>query len=141
MESSCLRYSHLLARSLHRASLVKWGRELLLRLDEFQKRVDEVPNVFRDIKSQLPLLLYTLSETQKQAERGELDQETQKDLMPVIDGCRTQCDRLDEVLVKTLPTGSDGKLERGFKAFSSVHQEKKADSVVETVRGYVQTLS
>ena len=121
--------------------LVQWAAEIVKRLDEYQRRVDEVPKVFRDIKTELPLLLNTLSETQKQAEHGFLDEDTQKALLPVIDGCRTQCGRLDEVLVKTLPTASDHRWERGVKALSSVHQEKKVKSIVETVRGYIHVLT
>ena len=121
--------------------LLNWAREIVKRLDEFQRRVDEVPKVFRDIKTELPLLLNTLSETQKQAEHGLLEEDTQKALMPVIDGCRTQCGRLDKVLVKTLPTASDHTWERGIKAISSVHQEKKVKSIIETVRGYIHVLT
>ena len=60
--------------------LIVWGRKIVKRLDEFQKQVDRVPKVFRDIKTQLPLLLSTLGETQKQAEKGLLDEDTKKAL-------------------------------------------------------------
>ena len=121
--------------------LVNWAKEIVKRLDEFQKQVGDVPRAFRDIKTELPLLLNTLSETQKQAELGLLEDDTQKALLPVVDGCRTQCGQLDKVLAKILPAASDHAFERGIKAISSVHQEKKVKSIVESVRGYIHVLT
>ena len=121
--------------------LINWGREIAKRLDEYQRRADKVPQVFRDISTHLPLLLNTLSETQEQAKQGSLEEDTQKALLPVIDGCRTQCGRLDDIIVKTLPTADDHKWERGIKAILSVHQENKVKSIVDIVRGYIDVLT
>ena len=121
--------------------LLEWGRKIVKRLDEFQKRGNKIPEVFHDIKTVLPLLLNTLSETQKQAEQQLLDDDTQKALLAVVLECRTQCGRLDEILVKTLPTASDHKWERGIKAISSVQQEKAVKSIVDTVQGYISVFT
>ena len=121
--------------------LVEWGRKIVKRLDEFQSKVEDVPKTFVDIKTELPLLLNTLDETQQQAKAGLISNETQKVLLPVIDGCRAQVNQLDEILEKTLPNASDHRWDRGVKALSSLHQEKKVKSIVETLRSYFQTLT
>ena len=121
--------------------LVNWGIQVANRLEEFQTQVEEVPKTFRDIKTELPLLLSTLSETQEQANAGLLDEETQKALLRVVDGCREQIRQLDELLVKTLPTSSDRKWDRGVKALSSLHHEKKVKRIVDTLKDYIQVLT
>ena len=117
--------------------LLDWGRKIVKRLDEFQKRGEKTPDVFHEIKTVLPLLLHNLSEIQKQAQEGLLDDEAETVLLPVVQDCKFQCGRLDEVLVKTTPTASDRKLQRGYKALLSVQQEKTVESVIKTVQGYI----
>ncbi|KAL6714710.1 hypothetical protein ACLMJK_008135 [Lecanora helva] len=121
--------------------LVEWGRKIVRRLDEFQRKADEVPKTFLDIKTELPLLLNTLDETQEQAKAGLITEDTQKVLLPVVEGCRAQVEQLDEILVKTLPVATDHRWERGVKALSSLHQEKKVKSISETLRGFIQVLT
>ncbi|KAL8825534.1 MAG: hypothetical protein Q9191_004358 [Dirinaria sp. TL-2023a] len=121
--------------------LIIWATKIVKRIDEFQERSDKVPKLFRDIKTQLPLLLDTLGETQKQAEQGALEEKTQKALEPVIEGCKTECSRLEEVLDKVLPTASDHRLGRNIKAISSVAHERKVKDIIETVRVYIQNLT
>lgn len=45
--------------------LIIWATKIVKRIDEFQSQSHKVPKLFRDIKTQLPLLLDTLGETQK----------------------------------------------------------------------------
>jgi hypothetical protein len=47
--------------------LVDYGTKIIKRLNEFQSDIDQVPQTFRDIKNQLPLLLNTLQRTKAQA--------------------------------------------------------------------------
>lgn len=61
------------------------------RLDEFQWRGNEIPTTFREFKAVLPQLVNALTETQKQAEQGLLEENTQKALLPVAPECQTQC--------------------------------------------------
>jgi hypothetical protein len=120
---------------------VDFGSKIVERLQDFHSSANEVPKAFRDVKVELPLLLNTLKRTQEQAESGVLNRETQEALLPVVEGCRSQVELLDNTLVKTFPKPGDSSLRRGMMAFSSVGQEKKVEQIASTLRKYVQTLT
>jgi hypothetical protein len=121
--------------------LIDFGSKIVNRFDEFQSNIDQVPLSFRDIKNQLPLLLNTLQRTKAQAEAGDIDGDTQKALLSVVEGCRSQVQSLDDILVKTLPAKGDSKWRRGVKVFLSVSQEKDVQKIVERLQTYVSTLT
>ena len=57
------------------------------RIDSFITKSNEVPVVFRDIRTQLPLLLSDLERTKTQAEQHELALDTQTAVLAVVRGC------------------------------------------------------
>src|SRR6266498_4196147 len=121
--------------------LVDSGTKIIKSLNEFQSDIDKVTKTFRDIKTQLPLLLNTLQRTKAQAEAGDIDEDTQKSILSVVEGCRSQVQSLDDTLVKTLPAKGDSKWRRGVKVFRSVSQEKDVQQIVERLQTYVSTLT
>jgi hypothetical protein len=121
--------------------LVEFGSKIVNRLDDFQSNVGQVPQTFRDIKNQLPLLLNTLQRTKTQAEAGDIDGDTQRAILSVVEGCRSQIQLLDETLVKTLPAKGESKWRRGVKVFRSVSQEKDIQQIVQRLQTYVSTLT
>ena len=123
------------------AQLVDFGSKIINRLNDFQSNAGQVPRAFRDIKSQLPLLLNTLQRTKAQAEAGDIDGDTQKAILCVVEGCRSQVQSLDEALAKTLPAKGDTKWRRGVKIFLSVSQERDARQIVERLQTYISTLT
>jgi hypothetical protein len=91
--------------------LVDFSSKVLSRLKEFQSSIDEVPNSFRNVKVELPLLLDTLTHINKDISAGLIADDIQKSLLPVIEACQTQIESLDVVLVKTLPTPGDSRMQ------------------------------
>jgi N-terminal domain on NACHT_NTPase and P-loop NTPases len=120
---------------------VDFSSKIVHRLNEFHASLDEVPESFRDIKIELPLLVDTLERTKKQTEDGCFSKNTQEAICSVIKGCQLQIERLNDVLEETLPTKGDSSWRRGKKAFSSIVQEKKVQQITTTFRNYVQTLT
>ena len=94
---------------------IEFGTEIASRLHEFH--VSDVPKTFRDIKTELPLLLDTLQRTKEQAEAGLVSKSTQQALLPVVEGCRSQVELLNDTLVKALPMPGDDSWKRGMNAF------------------------
>lgn len=123
------------------ATLIDYGQKAVKRLHEFQTQAKDVPKTFRDIKTELPLLLDTLNETKDQAEANILQEKTQKVLIPVVDGCRSQVQELQDILDKMLPTPTDYSWQVRKKALGSVHQEKKVKKIFEQLQRYVQILT
>ena len=122
-------------------SLLDYGEKIVSRLGEFQSQTEDIPKTFRDLKTELPLLLKTLDETKQQAEAGMIDIETQVVLLPVVDGCHKQVKELERILAKALPTKEDRRWQVGMKAILSVYQDKKVKAIVDTLRGYMATLT
>jgi hypothetical protein len=118
---------------------VDFSSKILRRLNEFNSSSSEVP--FRDIKSELPLLLDTLERTKKQTEDGCFTKNTQEAIWCVVKGCQSQVERLDNVLEETLPKKDDSSWRRGKMAILSIGQEKKVQQITTTFRNYVQTLT
>src|SRR5271170_3700626 len=124
------------------AQLVDFGSKILHRLSEFQSSVEDVPESFRHIKAELPVLLDTLQQTKEAIEAGSVRDETKKALLPAIEGCRIQIKSLDDVLLKVLPAPGDSWTKRSRKAiWVSLRYESKVEKITATVWKYIQTLT
>src|SRR3984957_14151021 len=119
---------------------VEFSSKIIERLNEFQSSIDEVPQTFRDLKIQLPLLRETLKKTKTHAEAGFIDTDIQTAILNVVKGCQEQVELLDNILVKTLPVTGDSRIRRGVKAFSSVGQEKDVQKIVARIQQYQVSL-
>lgn len=121
--------------------LVDFGSRVLLRLNEFQSSVGEIPKTFQHIKAELPVLLDTLEQTKTAIQNGSVRDETKKALLPAIDGCRTQIGLLNIVIGKVLPLSGDSWREKSRKAVSSLRQDGKVRKIRTDLQGYIQTLT
>src|SRR5438876_8108847 len=82
--------------------LVEFGSKILRRLNDFQSSLGEIPESFRHIKAELPVLLDTLQQTKEAIDAGSIRDETKQALLPAIQGCRVQIKSLDDVILKVL---------------------------------------
>lgn len=121
--------------------LVDFGSKILHRLNEFQSNVGDVPESFRHIKAELPVLLDALQRTKEAIEAGSLRDETKNALCPTINGCLEQIKSLDEVLLKALPTSGDSWIKRSGKAILSLRYDSKVEKITAIVKKYIQTLT
>lgn len=121
--------------------LIDFGSKVLLRLNEFQSNAREIPETFQHIKAELPVLLDTLEQTKTAIETGSIRDETKKALLPAIDGCRTQIESLDILIMKVLPLAGDSWRERSRKVISSLRQDAKVGKIRSNLQGYIQTLT
>ncbi|KAL9086085.1 MAG: hypothetical protein Q9165_007297 [Trypethelium subeluteriae] len=120
--------------------LVDFGSCVLKRLEEYQFKLGDIPEAFRHIKAELPVLLDALQETQSRIDAGSVREETKKALLPAIEGCRVQIRLLDDVISKVIPAASDSWIRRGGKAVRSLHYDAKVERLTVVIRGYIQTL-
>ncbi|KFY94925.1 hypothetical protein V498_03651 [Pseudogymnoascus sp. VKM F-4517 (FW-2822)] len=116
------------------AQLVDFSTTVLYRLKEYQSSLGEVPKSFRQISKELPLLLHTIQQIQDAIDAGFVGIETEKALLPVVEGCQEQLELLESILVKTLPKADDSSLEKGKKAISSLGQDGKVERILKNLR-------
>ena len=121
--------------------LVDFGSKILHRLNEFQSNVGDVPESFRHIKAELPVLLDALQRTKEAIETGSVRDEAKNALCPTINGCLKQIKSLDEVLLKALPTSGDSWIKRSGKAILSLRYDSKVEKITAIVKKYIQTLT
>src|SRR2546430_15314895 len=108
---------------------VDFSSKIVHRLNEFHCSLEEVPKSFREIKTELPLLIDTLERTKKQTEDGCFSKNTQEAVGSVVKGCQLQLKQLYEILEETLPAKGDSSWRRGRKALSSIGQESKVQQI------------
>lgn len=121
--------------------LVTFGTKIIRRLDEFHSNLDEIPKSFQQINTQIPLLLDTLKGTQHAIGTGEIKSDTEKALLPVINGCKVQIELLDTIIDKSLPSSNDSWAKRSKKALSSLKQDSNVNGITSALGNYVRTLT
>jgi hypothetical protein len=121
--------------------LVDFSSKVLHRLDEFRSGLGEIPKSFRHFSAELPVLKVTHQQIGEAIEAGSVRDETEKALIPAIEGCKEQIQLLDTLLAKILPIATDSRLRRGTKAVLSLNQEAKFDSITKILQSYVGTLT
>jgi hypothetical protein len=121
--------------------LIDCGIKVANRLNEFRSAVNDVPKTFQDIVSVLPLLISILKQIQEQADQNGVVEETKTLLVPVILGCQTQIDLLNDTLVKALPKKEDASWKRGMKAITSVWKDSEVQKITLKLQYYIQILT
>ncbi|KAI9707067.1 MAG: hypothetical protein M1836_000027 [Candelina mexicana] len=121
--------------------LIDFGSKIIARLNEARSSAGELPKSYRDVQTELPLLVDILNRTKGQTKSDQINDSTQQTLVPVIEGCYRQVKALERILSKTLPLADDTWGKRGAKAFSGVYQEKRVEQLVTKLHGYIQLLT
>jgi N-terminal domain on NACHT_NTPase and P-loop NTPases len=123
------------------AAFVELGVTVVKRLKEFHDDVDDVPEVFRSVKNELPLTINTLERTMAQAKASHLSLATTQALTPLVDSCLDEVIYLDERLEKLLPSRDDTGWERTLKALKSVYQNKDIQESVAELHKHILLLA
>ena len=121
--------------------LVDFGSQVLKRLEEYQSKPGDIPEMFRHIKAELPVLLDALRQTKVAIDAGSMQDNSKKALIPAVKGCGIQIQLLNDVIVKALPVLGDSWAIRGRKALRSLWYDVKVEKITAVVRGYIQTLT
>jgi hypothetical protein len=114
---------------------------VLKRLDEYQNELSDLPQAFRHIKTELPVLLDALGKTKAAMEAGSIQVESQKVLTPAVSGCQEQIKVLDEIVINVLPASDDSWATRSRKALRSLRYDAKVEKITAVIRGYIQTMT
>ncbi|KAI4121570.1 MAG: hypothetical protein LQ338_006293 [Usnochroma carphineum] len=123
------------------AGLVDISSRALNRLNEFHSASQEVPESFRHISAQLPIVLDGLRRTEARAKAGHVDSRTQEALVPTIEGCRDRVASLHEILEEVLPSRTDSSLDRAIKAAKSLSKDKKVQKLLKDIDSYLTSLT
>jgi NACHT NTPase-like protein len=122
--------------------LVDFGFKVLHRLNDFQSSRGEIPETFKHVKDELPILLETLDQTKVAIEKGSIiKEETKKALLMVVSGCQTRITLLDNLIARSLPQEEDSWRKKAGKAIFSLRQDAKVTKITAILRTHVQSLT
>ncbi|KAN0085314.1 P-loop containing nucleoside triphosphate hydrolase protein [Elaphomyces granulatus] len=121
--------------------LVDFGSKVLHRLNDFQSSRGEIPETFKHIKDELPILLETLYQTKVAVEKGGIKEETKKAVLLVVNGCQTQITLLDNLIARSLPREEDSWTKKAGKAIFSLRQDAKVAKITAILRTHIQSLT
>lgn len=121
--------------------LIDYSSRIVMRLRCFSAHMENLPSAFRNVQITLPLILDILKRTTQQIDFGEISQETQEALLPLLKGCRQEVQRLEEILTDLLPHSSDGRFKRTAKALASILKEKKVEGIASALQKLLQVLT
>lgn len=94
-------------------TLIDVGTKVAKRVKELSETGD-IPDVFRDIKTRLPLILSVVARTQN--ETHDLSLEAQEAIAEVVRQCAEQAAQLHEILKKVVVVQGDSRLKKTVKA-------------------------
>ncbi|UKZ68413.1 uncharacterized protein TrAtP1_009450 [Trichoderma atroviride] len=119
---------------------IELGAKVTSRVADFSSAVDGVPRAFKQIRTELPLILDGLRRIQRNIDNGLTDKEAQEALMPVVRGCLAETQQLDKVIEKALPSSCDTFWERKIKAIKSLAYDQRIEEIAESLDSYTKTL-
>ncbi|KAI9759277.1 MAG: hypothetical protein M1840_003498 [Geoglossum simile] len=122
-------------------TFVDVSAKVLNRLREFYSTAEDMPGVFQDIMTQLPLIVDTMTRIEEGYEGGSLTGDTQQKLLHVVKGCLRQITMLDGLIEKMLRNSTDSRLQQARKAIASVFKEKDVAVIQRTLETYKSTLT
>ena len=115
------------------ASLIDLSAKVLSRQREFASNLSDIPQSFRFIWTELPLLTATLEHIQSQAQTHQLADDVIRALKAVVDSTSEQVSIVQTCLSQILPCDHASKLERTLKALQSLVKEDKIQEALEKI--------
>src|ERR1700743_1695168 len=112
---------------------------VLKRLKDLSDQSKDVPSSFREVQSQLPLLVAAIDLLKATIKDKSLGHSLNDVLASVLDGCEKQLSKLDEIFSRTLPKNNSWR-ERGTSAILSVKLEPEFKKVSDNIRSYISTI-
>ncbi|KAK4694249.1 hypothetical protein P7C71_g3306, partial [Lecanoromycetidae sp. Uapishka_2] len=119
-------------------AFVDIGMKMAKRIRELSEAGD-IPDVFRDIKTRLPLIVSIVDRTQRGTE--DLSPEAEKAFQHVVSQCFEQVSQLDEVLNKVVIFKGDSRLKKKVKVFVSLKEEPRVQRIATAIMDNIQLLT
>lgn len=120
---------------------VEAGSKIVKRLSEFSPALDDIPRSFRQVRTELPLIIDGLRRVNEQAKAGLVEPSTEAALLPVVRECLQSTVELNDLLDRIIPSATASTWERRKKAIASLTKDKKVKELAEALEKYVRVLT
>ena len=119
-------------------TFIDFGTKIVMRLAELSEAGD-IPEVFRDISTRLPLLISIIRRTRDGADN--LPPKAEEAFKEVVKHCFEQVNQLDEVLRRVRISKGDSRLRKIIKASTSLIEERRVQRIAIALKDNVQLLT
>ena len=122
------------------AQFVGIAVKVAARLKEYNSAITDLPKSLQHISTQLPLIISSL-ERLKTAKKVEIvDLSTRCILRGVVDGCKQQVEKINEIIEKVLRAPGDSLVTKFQKVFVSLKNDKKVLDIEKSLQTYISVL-
>lgn len=119
-------------------TFVSIATKITKRIKELSDAGD-IPVIFRDIKTRLPLILSIVIRTQQGTDN--LSPATREAFEEIVRQCFEQVSQLDEILNKVMVLRGDSRLQKTIRAGISLVEERRVERIATALRDNVQLLT
>lgn len=119
-------------------TFISIGTKIAKRMKELSEAGD-IPEVFRDIRTRLPLVISIVVRTQSRTD--DLSSEAEEAFEEVVRQCFEQVGQLDEILKKVTISKTDSRLKKSVRAGISLVEEGRVQRIATALRDNVQMLT
>lgn len=120
------------------ATFVTLGMKVARRIKELSEAGD-IPEVFRDIKTRLPLIVSIVDRTQHGI--SNLPSEANEAFKEVVRQCSEQVSQLDEILKTVIISKGESRLKKAVRAGVSLVEEGRVQRIATALRDNIQLLT
>ncbi|KAL9118352.1 MAG: hypothetical protein Q9187_005106 [Circinaria calcarea] len=100
-----------------------------------------LPEAFREVASQLPIVENILGPTQQHINRGDVDVHSCEALKHVVEACEKKAKKLDDMFQKAMPTDGTSGLKRYYKAVKAYGNGIEVQNLMKGILEDVQLLA
>lgn len=121
--------------------LVDTGTKITSRLHEFASATNDVPESFRDLRTQLPIVIHTLQRVRRQADAGLIDDVAATALKSLVNNCVDQTLALLATLDKVFIKKGLSSYEKRLLALKSLFYDKNVQRNVRKLQENILVLT
>lgn len=105
--------------------IVRCTKAICNRFEEIHSKAKDVPEAFKELKTQLPLIIWILNSIKKLEKKGLLDEDAVKPVEAVSQACAEEVKSLTTILDEVAPPTELSTIERARMVVKSLRVESK----------------
>lgn len=121
--------------------LIDFSTRVLVRLNEYRSKGNELPSAYVHVASQLPLLREVLEKSKEGIQSQCIAANEAMAIEPCVRGCQQQMEKLKSILVEILPGAQESTAKRMRKGFQSIWKESEVHKIDAQIESYVSRLT
>ena len=100
-----------------------------------------LPEAFRDVAGRLPIVRNILGSAKQHIDKGDVDEDSCKEVKHVVGACEKKAKKLDELFRKAIPADGASDLKRYYKAIKAHGKGNEVENLMKGMLEDVQLLA